>query len=69
MTPYTEEFVDYSTILMKVEQLEKDLHDACLHKHYDKVPHMVDDLIVQALQLKQWVKSQREEKKSPPKGA
>lgn len=59
MTPYTEEFVDYSNILMKIEKLEKDIHESCLNKKYDKVPQMADDLIVQALQLKAWVKSQR----------
>lgn len=59
MTPYEEEFVDYSTILMKVERLEKAIHDACLHKNYEKVPQLADDLIVQALQIKQWVKGRK----------
>lgn len=57
MTPMTEEFLDYSTILMEVERLEKELHDACLHKQFDKVPKMANDLIEQALLLKLWVKN------------
>lgn len=59
MKPLEEEFIDYSTILMKIEHLEKDLHDSCLHKRYDEVPHMVDELIKEALKLRQWVKTQK----------
>ena len=54
-----EEFVDYSTLLIKIERMEKDIHDVCLNKEFHKVPHMADDLIVLALQLKQWAKEQR----------
>lgn len=29
------EFDDYSTYLMDLEKILKDLHDKCLHKNYD----------------------------------
>lgn len=59
MKPVEEEFLDYSTILMEIERLEKELHDACLHKQFDKVPKMANDLIEQALLLKLWIKRQK----------
>ena len=31
----TNEFNDYSTILMNLERITKSLHDKCLHKNYD----------------------------------
>lgn len=52
------ELFDYSTLLIKVEKLERKIHDSCLHKDYDKVPAMIDDAIEQMILLKKWVKTQ-----------
>jgi hypothetical protein len=30
-----DDFNDYSTILMNLEEVTKKLHDKCLHKNYD----------------------------------
>lgn len=54
----SEEFVDYSTILMKVEVIEKALHEACLKKQYDRIPELSDSLIEQAKKLKEWAAAQ-----------
>jgi len=54
-----------SIILMKIENLEKKIHDAYLEKQYEKIRQMADDLIVCALQIKQDIKG----KKSPQAGA
>lgn len=54
-----EGFFDYSTILMRVEQLERAMSDACLHKQFDKVSPMADELIEQAILLKRWIKAQK----------
>ena len=50
----TEEFIDYSTILMRIEHTEKALHEACLERQYERVPGLADHLIEQAKKLKQW---------------
>ena len=49
------EFIDYSTILMRIEEIEKALHEACLERQYHKVPALSDYLIIQANKLKEWV--------------
>lgn len=49
-----EEFVDYSTILMRIEVTEKALHEACLERQYERVPGLVDHLIEQAIKLRKW---------------
>ena len=54
----TEEFVDYSTILMRVEITEKALHEACLERQYERVPALADHLIEQANKLKKWASVQ-----------
>lgn len=53
-----EEFVDYSTILMRIEVTEKALHEACLNRQYERVPGLVDHLIDQAKKLKKWASIQ-----------
>lgn len=59
MKTFEDEFLDYSTILMEIERLEKELHDSCLHKQFDKVPKLANDLIEQAILIKLWVKKQK----------
>lgn len=58
-----DQFFDYSTILMRVEQLEKELHEACLSKEYAKIPVLANELMDQAVLIKQWGKEQTVEKK------
>lgn len=59
MKPMEEEFIDYSTILMKIEQLEKELHEACLNKEFEKVFPLTNQLVNQANILKLWAKAQK----------
>lgn len=50
---------DYSTLLIRVEKLQRMIHDACLEKKYDQVPAMADEIIEQCVLLKKWVRHQR----------
>lgn len=54
----SEEFVDYSTILMRIENTERALHEACLERQYERVPALADHLIAQAKLLKKWASVQ-----------
>lgn len=53
------EFIDYSTLLMNIEQKIKDLHDKCLHKKYDgfmaDIVHIHCDLSM----LAGWIQAQQ----------
>lgn len=53
------DFFDYSTILLRVEVIERELSDACLNRQFDKVPALADELVEKALLLKKWVKAQK----------
>ena len=53
-----EEFIDYSTLLMRIEVTERALHEACLARKYDRVPALSDYLIAQAEKLKKWASEQ-----------
>lgn len=53
-----DEFVDYSTILIRIQTAEKALHDACLNKQFERVPELVYHLIEQAVILKRWAAQQ-----------
>lgn len=53
-----EEFIDYSTLLMRIEFTEKALHEACLKREYERVPALVDYLIEQGNLLKKWAATQ-----------
>jgi hypothetical protein len=57
--PDTQELFDYSSILIRVEQLERQIHDQCLEKNFSSVPALADELIEQAVLLKKWVKTQK----------
>lgn len=58
MKPYEDELFDYAPILLRVDQLARELHDACLHKQFDKVPAMANELIDQSVLLKLWARKQ-----------
>ena len=55
----SDDIFDYSIMLLRIESLYKNLHDACLNKHFEKAPTIADDLIEQAVLLKKWVKAQK----------
>lgn len=56
--PDTAELFDYAPILIRVDQLARDMHDACLHKKYDEVLPMIDEMQEQCVMLKKWIKAQ-----------
>ena len=45
---------DYAKPLLKIEKLERDIHDACNTKQYECVNNMVNELIVNARLVKAW---------------
>lgn len=57
--PETEDFSDYSTYLLKVEKLERAIHDACLEKDYKQALALTDELVEQGVLLRKWLKSQK----------
>lgn len=45
---------DYAMPLLKIEKLERDIHDACNAKQYQNVGDMVNELIVNARLVRAW---------------
>ena len=45
---------DYAMPLLKIEKLERQLHDACNTKQYEHVGEMVNELIVNARMVRAW---------------
>lgn len=54
----TAELFDYAPILINVDRLAKEMHDACLHKRYAEVQPMIDEMQEQCVLLKKWIKMQ-----------
>jgi len=57
--PDSEGFSDYSTYLLKVEKLERAIHDACLENDYKQALALTDELVEQSVLLRKWFKSQK----------
>ena len=57
--PDSTDFADYSTYLMKVEKLEKVIHEACLEKKYQEALALTDELVEQSVLLRKWLKSHK----------
>ena len=57
--PESEEFSDYSTYLMRVEKLERAIHEACLEHDYKQALALTDELVEQGVLLCKWLKSQK----------
>ena len=57
--PEAEGFSDYSTYLLKVEKLERAIHDACLHNDYKQALALTDELVEQGILLRKWFKAQK----------
>lgn len=54
----TADLFDYAPILIRVDQLAKGMHEACLHKRYDEVQPLIDEMQEQCVLLKKWIKTQ-----------
>jgi hypothetical protein len=46
---------DYAPILLKMDKLSKELHEACLHKQYDGALEMTNEMVVQTRMLRAWL--------------
>ena len=55
-----QELFDYAPMLLKVDKLAMELHDACLGKNYSDIPAMCADLIVEARMLRGWATDKME---------
>lgn len=53
-----EELFDYAPILLKMDELCKELHTACLHKKYAGAVAHTEEMIVQARMLRAWLNGQ-----------
>lgn len=52
-------FIDYSTLLMDIEKLAKDLHDKCLHKSYEGYLSDIASLQTKAMLLAVWISEEK----------
>ena len=57
--PETEGFSDYSTYLLKVEKLERAIHEACLENKYQDALTLTDELVEQGVLLRKWLKANK----------
>lgn len=55
-----DELFDYAPFLLRVDNLARALHEACLHKQYTDIPSMCDALVVQSRMLRAWAHDQQE---------
>jgi hypothetical protein len=60
MSQAHEQLFDYAPFLLKVDKLAAELHEACLHKNYDGIKPMCNELVVQARMLKAWANDMEE---------
>ncbi len=51
---HTEVF-DYAPILIKMDKLCRELHDACLHKKTDGALEMTNEMVYQTRMLRAWL--------------
>lgn len=49
---------DYAPILIKVDQLSRELSDSCMHRKYQGLEDKCNELIVQARMLRAWISEQ-----------
>jgi hypothetical protein len=50
---------DYAPLLIKIDQLERRIHDLCLEKQHKEAIPLVDELMEQCVVLKKWLKAQK----------
>jgi len=48
------ELFDYAPMLLKMDKLAKELHEACLHNNYTGIPKMCNEMVVEARLLRAW---------------
>jgi len=57
--PDMPDLFDYAPMLIKVEQLERQIHDLCLEKKYQEATSLTDEIVEQCVLLKKWLKAQK----------
>lgn len=57
--PDMPDLFDYAPVLIKVEQLERQIHDLCLERRYQDAIALTDELMEQCVLLKKWLKAQK----------
>ena len=55
----TSEFIDYSSLLMDIENVTKRLHDKCLHKQYEGYLADLSELQSKATLLGAWIAAEQ----------
>jgi len=55
------ELFDYAPLLLKIDSLAKQLHEACLIREYSDLPKMCTDLVVETRLLRAWAMHKMEE--------
>ncbi len=57
--PDMPDLFDYAPMLIKIDQLERRIHDLCLEKQHKEAIPLVDELMEQCVVLKKWLKAQK----------
>ncbi len=50
-----DDFFDYATIMLKMDRLNKQIHDNLLHKKFEENLPLVEELTVQTRKLRLWI--------------
>lgn len=56
----TNEFFDYASIMLKMDRLNKDIHDCLLHGRIKESTPLIQELLVQTRFLHLWVTQELE---------
>lgn len=57
--PDMPDLFDYAPMLIKIEQLERRIHDLCLEKRHQEAVPLVDEMMEECVLLKKWLKAQK----------
>lgn len=55
--------IDYAEAILKIKTGEKKLHNLLLKSKLDEAEMTADDIIIAAIEVKQWIKGKRENHK------
>lgn len=50
-----DQIFDYAPILLKMDKLCRELHDACLHNKHQGALNMTNEMVVQTRMLRAWL--------------